>query len=279
MNEVETAPVAPRHPEYIEALARGLEIIKCFGTTHRELTLSEVAVLGGLSRGTTRRILITLVELGYVRASGNSFTLSPRILELGMSYVASSGLWNLARPHLAALVDDVAESCSIAVLDAPDIVYVARVAVPKLVTLAVDIGTRFPAAQTSLGTVLLASLDAEELSRVLDQPSRSHVRPAWNPRREDLDLELSTVRAQGWALTDQQLAPAIRSVAAPIRNGAGEVIAAVNVNSHAAETPLDVVLEQHLPRVLRTASDISRDVAAWDARPFEMRPSATSRMG
>ena len=184
-----------------------------------------------------------------------------------MSYVLSRGLWEIARPHMEALVARTRESSSIAQLDGSDIVYVARVAVPKIVTLAVTIGTRFPAMQTSLGKVLLAALPPAEAERVLAEPSRSGITPRWQPDARERAAALREVRARGWALTDEQLAPGIRSVAVPLRDGEGRVIAALNVNSHAAETPLDVLIGNHLPLLLQAASAISADWAAFQSAP------------
>jgi IclR family transcriptional regulator, pca regulon regulatory protein len=168
---------------------------------------------------------------------------------------------------MQALVARTRESTSIAQLDGSDIVYVARVAVPKIVTLAVTIGTRFPAMPTSLGKVLLAALPFEEAERVLAEPSRSGITPPWQPDAAERAAALREVRARGWALTDEQLAPGIRSVAVPLRDGDGRVIAAINVNSHAAETPLDVLVGQHLPLLIQAAGAISADWAACHAAP------------
>lgn len=257
------------NPEFIEALARGLDVLRGFEPERPTMTLSEIAAETGLARPTVRRILITLEQLGYVRSGGSGFFLTPRVLELGMAYIGSSNLWDLAVPHLRTLVGQTGESCSIAQLDGSDIVYVARVAVPKLVTLSVTIGTRFPAPATSLGKVLLAALSPEELDRVLAEPSRSNVDACWQPEREELEAVLRDVRAKGWALTDEQLAPGIRSVATPIRDGDGAVMAAVNVNAHAAETPLSTLEGSHLSVLLKAASAISADWEAWQARPIE----------
>jgi IclR family pca regulon transcriptional regulator len=231
------------------------------------MSLAEVAGATGLARPTARRILLTLQSLGYVRSDGREFTLTPRVLELGVAYVRSMGLWDVARPHLERLVGKTNESCSIAQLDGSDIVYVARVAVPKIVSLAVQIGTRFPALQTSLGKVQLAALAPDEVDRVLAQPTRSGLTPKWQPDRAERDAELREVRARGWALTDEQLTAGIRSVAAPLRDGAGKVIAAVNVNAHAAETSVEYLVQHHLPLLLRTAGDISADFARLETVP------------
>lgn len=263
--------VPRRHsdPDFIEAIARGLDVIRAFrpGGT---MSLSEIAATAELARPTARRILVTLESLGYVRSGDRGFQLTPRVLELGLTYVQAMGLWDVARPHLEALVAHTHESSSIAQLDGSDIVYVARVAVPKIITLAVSIGTRFPAPATSLGKVLLAGLTADELDDVLAEPSRSGVTPRVALDRSALDDELASVRARGWAVTDEQLAGGIRSVAAPLRDAEGRVIAAMNVTVHAAETTLDTLLGEHLPRLLRTASEVSGDFAAYGAVPVHV---------
>src|SRR5579884_1758670 len=228
-------------PDFIEALARGLDVIRAFGPNRPTMTLSEVAAATGLARPTARRMLLTLEELGYVRMAQGEFALTPRVLDLGMAYIGSFGFWDIARPHMEQLVEHTHESSSIAQLDGSDIVYVARVAVPKIIALAVTIGTRFPAMPTSLGKVLLAALPADEAERVLAEPSRSGITPRWQPGQAERAAELRAVRARGWSLTDEQLAPGIRSVATALRDGEGRVIAAMNVTVHAAETPVEVL--------------------------------------
>jgi len=254
-------------PDFIEALARGLDVIRAFRPGRPVMTLTSVAAAAGLARPTARRMLLTLQELGYVRAADGGFELTPRVLDLGMSYVLSKGLWAVARPHMEALVAQTDESSSIAQLDGSDIVYVARVAVPKIIALAVTIGTRFPAMQTSLGKVLLAALPPGQADRVLEEPSRSGIVARWDPDATERAAELRDVRARGWSLTDQQLALGIRSVAAPLRDGSGQVIAALNVTVHAAETPVDMLTGQYLPLLLQTAGAISADWAARQAAP------------
>lgn len=254
-------------PDFVESIARGFDVLKAFDRSRPAMSLSEVATVAGLARPTARRILRTLEMLGYVRSADGTFRLTPRVLELGVTYVESLGLWEVARPHLEDLVARTHESSSIAQLDGSDIVYVARVAVPKLIALAVHIGTRFPAVPTSLGKVLLAGLEPDELERVLAEPSRAGVVAHWRPERDELDQALRAVRAQGWSLTDEQLATGIRSVAVPLRDGSGRVIAAVNVTVHAAETPVERLREEYLPMLLDTASRISADFALRDSLP------------
>jgi IclR family transcriptional regulator, pca regulon regulatory protein len=254
-------------PDFVESLARGLDILTCFGSDHRTMTLSEVATAAGLARPTARRLLLTLEELGYVRTSGGSFALTPKVLGLGTAYVSGLGLWDIARPHMERLVASTGESSSMAQLDGSDIVYVARVSVPKIITLRVEIGTRFPAPQTSQGKVLLAALPSEELDRTLALPSRAGLPRYIGRNRDQLDEELVEVRARGWALADEELAPGVRSVAVPVRDRTGTVRAAMNVTVHAAETSTEHLLEHHLPLLLRTAGDVSAEWALWQARP------------
>jgi IclR family transcriptional regulator, pca regulon regulatory protein len=261
-------------PDFVEALARGLDVLACFDADHRTMTLTEVAAAAGLARPTARRLLLTLVELGFVRSTAAGFELTPRVLRLGTAYVGALGLWDIARPHLEALVAATGESSSMAQLDGSDIVYVARVSVPKLIALRVEIGTRFPAAQTSQGKVLLAALSPAELEATLAQPSRAGLPPYIGRTVEDLHRELVEVRARGWALADEELAPGVRSVAVPVRDGTGAVRAAMNVTVHAAETSVALLLDEHLPRLLRTAGDVSAEWALWQSRPHaEVRPA------
>lgn len=254
-------------PDFVEALARGLDVLTCFDAGRRTMTLSEVAAAADLARPTARRLLLTLAELGYVRTDGASFALTPKVLALGMAYVSSMGLWDIAKPHLAALVARTHESSSMTQLDGSDIVYVARVSVPKLIALRVEIGTKFPAARTSQGKVLLAALSPAELEATLAQPSRADLGTVLHRPSGDLAEELSVIRARGWALADEELARGVRSVAVPVRDGGGVVRAAMNVTVHAAETSVETLVDHHLPLLLRTAGEVSGEWALWQSRP------------
>ncbi len=255
-------------PDFIEALARGLDVVRCFGPERRAMTLSQIASATELARPTARRILLTLEELGYVRVTDGTFELTPRVLELGMAYIGALGLWDVARPHLSALVEQTGESSSMSQLDGSDIVYVARVAVPKIIALRVEIGTRFPALRTSQGKVLLAELSPEALATVLATPSRSGLPEAPpTPPAGAADATLAEIRARGWALADEELAPGVRSIAVPVRDGDGVTRAAMNVTVHAAETSVATLVDEHLPRLRRAASAVEADWAAWQSRP------------
>src|SRR4051812_14481763 len=254
-------------PDFVEALARGLDVLVCFDGGRRTMSLTEVAAATGLARPTARRLLLTLAELGYVRADDGQFSLTPRVLRLGTAYVSSLGLWDIAQPHLQDLVARTGESSSMTQLDGSDIVYVARVSVPKLIALRVDIGTRFPAVRTSQGKVLLAALPPDELEATLAEPSRAGLPPYIGRAREQLRAELTEVRARGWAVADEELAPGVRSVAVPVRDGTGAVRAAMNVTVHSAQTSRERLLGAHLPLLLRTAGDVSAEWALWQSRP------------
>ncbi len=256
-----------RGPDFVESLARGLDVVRCFDAAHSRRSLSEVAGATDLARPTARRLLLTLEELGYVRQVGGAYELTARVLALGTAYVSSLGLWDVARPRMEWLVSRTGESSSMTQLDGSDIVYVARVAVPKIIALRVEIGTRFPAPPTSQGKVLLAGLPPAQLDHVLAVPSRSPVDPRRTWDTEALRDELTTVRARGWALADEELALGVRSVAVPVRDGTGAVRAAMNVTVHAAETSTDHLLEVHLPLLQRAAGEVSADWTLWQGRP------------
>ena len=270
MGEVE------RSRDFVEALSRGIDVLRAFGPTSMAMTVSEVAARTGLARPTARRLLITLEELGYARSTDGVYSLTARTLELGASYISALGMWDAARPHMEELVAVTRESSSMAQLDGSDIVYVARVAVPKIIALAVTIGTRFPAVATSMGRVLLADLDPDELDRVLALGSESGVVPRVDPARADLDRMLTEVRQQGFAVSDEQLSVGIRSVAAPVRDASGVVVAALNVTVHAAETSMDTLLGQYLPRLLDASEAITEEWSYVQQLPV-VRPGAAQR--
>ncbi len=264
--------------EFVEALARGIEVLRSFDAMHMEMTVSEVAAQAGLARPTARRLLLTLEHLGYVRSVGGVFALTARTLELGTAFIASLGVWDIARPHMQALVEQTRESSSMSQLDWADVVYVARVAVPKIIALSVTIGTRFPAIATSMGRVLLAGLDADALDAALATPSTSGIVPRVQPDREELDAELAAVREQGWAMSDEQLSLGIRSIAVPVIGAGGRVAAAMNVTTHAAETSVERLIGEHLPRLLEAAASIGEE---WShlARLPSVRVGASGSTG
>jgi IclR family pca regulon transcriptional regulator len=251
---------------FVQSLQRGLEVIRAFDADARELTLSDVARRTGLSRAASRRFLLTLVDLGYVRTDGRLFSLSPRVLELGYAYLSSLTLPEVAEPHLEALVAEVRESSSLSVLDGPDIVYVARVPVSRIMTVAINVGTRFSAYATSMGRVLLAGLPEAELEAYLRDVELQRLSPRTVTSRSALRAELRRVGAQGWAIVDQELEEGLRAVAAPIRDGSGTVMAAINLSAHASRSSLEAMRRDLLPPLLATAARIDADLGAASTR-------------
>jgi IclR family pca regulon transcriptional regulator len=250
----------------VQSLGRGLAVIRALSAPGSGLTLTEVARASGLTRASARRFLLTLERLGYVRGHRRLFALTPRVLELGYSYLSSLSLPEIAEPHLERLAQQVHESSSVSVLDGDEIVYVARVPTKRIMTVSISVGTRFPAYATSMGRVLLAELDGAELDSFLE---RAELRPLTDGTLTSaaaLREELARVRRQGWALVDQELEVGLRSVAAPIRDASRRTVAAVNVSAHAGRTTLDEVRRGLLPPLLETAALIERDLAAGSPR-------------
>lgn len=271
--------VTERSPEFIEAISRGFSVVRAFSAEYPSLTLSQVAHNTGLARPTARRILMTMQDLGYVRSDDNHFELTPKVLELGMSYIGALGLWDVARPHLKALVAATGESSSMSQLDGPDIVYVARVAVPKLIGLRVDIGTRFPAPPTSQGKVLLAEMEPDDVIDRLAHPSNSPVVPVVQWDRESFIAELQKVQTQGYAVADEELARGIRSIAVPVRDASGTVRATMNTTVHAAETSVETLVNEHLPRLQQAAAAVTEDWSRWQSLPTRTSASEGPRKG
>jgi IclR family pca regulon transcriptional regulator len=261
---VEHAPLAPS-PDFVQSLARGLAVIRAFDGARPELGLSEVSRATGLTRATARRLLLTLVRLGYVRQDGTRFSLRPRVLELGYSYLSALSLPELAQPHMEALVAEVNESSSIAVLDDTDIVYVVRVPTSRIMSITIAVGTRLPAYPTSMGRILLAALEPDTLDDRLARMEMHALTPMTVAGADELRAELDGVRSRGWAAVDQELEQGVRSAAVPIRDASGTVCAAMNVSVHASRMTMQDLRKQVLPSLLRTAEAIEMDLGAMAA--------------
>ena len=249
------AGLAARSSDFVQSLDRGLAVIRAFGPDRERLSLSEVARATGLTRAAARRFLLTLVKLGYVRNDGREFSLRPRVLELGYAYLSGLALPEVAAPHMEELVARLHESSSISVLDGHHIVYVVRVPTKRIMTVAISVGTRFPAYATSMGRVLLAQLSDDELERYLAEATfeRLTSRTVTNPAR--LRTIVRDAARQGYAIVDQELEEGLRAVAAPIR-GADVGSAAINVSAHASRVSMGAMRGQILPALLETARQI-----------------------
>ncbi len=254
-----------RGDHFVQSLERGLTVVRALGATEPQ-TLTEVARTTGLSRAAARRFLLTLADLGYVRARDGRFALTPHVLELGYAYLSSSTLPELSQPHLEQLVDDVHESSSVSLLDGSDIVYVARVPTRRIMSVSISVGTRFPAYATSMGRVLLAGLTESELAARLDATTFEPFTDATITSESALREKLEDVRRQGFAIVDQELEIGLRSVAVPIHLPGGEVTAAMNVTAHASRTSLAQMRRQLLRPLKATAEAIERDLATTGVR-------------
>lgn len=256
----------PGSAEFVQSLARGLRVIKAFDAQHPDLTLSDVARRSDLARAAARRFLLTLVHLGYVRATPDAatgasrFALTPRVLELGVSYLSSLSLPEVAQPHLERLSREVDESVSAAVLHGPSIVYVARVPTRRIMSVRITLGTQLPAAATSMGRVLLAALPDDETDAALAATELEAYTPRTRATPDALRAELARVRAQGWAVVDGELEPGLRSVAVPVRGRDDRVVAALNVSTSATRDTLDRLTDVYLPRLQETAAAIGAEL-------------------
>ena len=259
--DVITADSGAADGDFVQSLERGLTVIRAFDAEHPTLSLSEVAAATGLSRAAARRFLHTLVHLGYMHNNGGRFSLRPKILELGYAYLSSLTLPEVAMPHLEELAEQVRESSSVSELDGEDVVYIARVPTKRIMRVTINVGTRFPAYATSMGRVLLAAQPDEWLDRYLSSVTLHSLTDHTITSPAGLRQELRKIRGRGWALVDQELEEGLRSLAAPIRNGDGRVVAAINVSTHAGRRSLQSIVRDLLRPLLATAERIERDLA------------------
>jgi IclR family pca regulon transcriptional regulator len=247
--------------EFVQSLERGLAVIRAFTRERPQLTLTDTATITGLTRATARRFLMTLESLGYATSDGKQWRLTARVLDLGHSYLASLGLPEIVAGHLDRVAQAVHESASAAVLDGDDIVYVARVESRKIMRVQITVGTRFPAYVTSMGRVLLAGLETADAERILRSSDRRALTPHTTTVVAELVAELSRVREAGYSLVDQELEMGLRSLAAPVRDGSGRVVAAINVSTTAAGAPQET-LTAVLPALLAAKADIEVELAS-----------------
>ena len=267
---------AERETDFVQSLQRGLAVIRAFDAENPALTLSDVAKVTGLARAAARRFVLTLVELGYMRADGRLFRLSPRVLELGRPYLTTLSLPEIAAPHLRDFVEEVQESSSVATLDGTEILYVAHVSAKRIMSVTVPVGTRDPAFATSLGRALLAGQDDETLAAMLESMRLPKITEVTIVEPKALLAELQQIRRQGYVLVDQELEEGLRALAVPLHGEQGEVIAAVNVAVHASRWSIERILEELLPRLRETAAAIEADVRAVGAPAAEPLARAMS---
>jgi IclR family pca regulon transcriptional regulator len=262
-------------PDFVQSLARGLQVLRAFDHTLPQASLSEISERTGLARAVVRRNLLTLQHLGYVSARGRQFLPTPRVLELGYSYLSSLGLGSLAQQPMEHLADCVGESSSLAVLDGADIVYVQRIPVRKVMSIALGIGARLPAFAASMGRVMLADLSTAALATWLQEQKLRAFTHATLHTAAALKAELRRVREQGYALVAQELELGLCSIAVPIRTGDGRVIAGLNVSMQYSDGVRERATRHVLPALRSAQGAIERAIAGGGNLPLLLsRPAA-----
>jgi len=241
----------PAKRDLVAGLEKGLQVIAAFDQERSRLSIAEVAQRTGLTRAAARRYLITLAHLGYVRHEQKLFSLTPMILRLGQSYLHSARLPRIVQPLLYRLAYSLEEAASAGVLDHDQLVCVAAVSAGRLVSTTLQPGTRVPAFCTANGRVLLAHLPPAQMEHFLERLQPEAITAHTIVNKERLALEIVRIREQGYALVDQELELGLRTMAVPIRNFRGEVVAAMNISVHAARMQLDDMVGRCLPAMLK----------------------------
>ena len=244
--------------DHVSSLARGLDVLRAFNRTRRKMTLSEVAAETDNTRAGARRILLTLVHEGYAIADGKLFDLTPQVLELGYSVLSSKGAWDIARPFIDHLSEQLRESSSAAVLDKFDVVYVSGAQYHRVLSVGITIGARFPAHFTATGRVLLAAQPEEQWPAIVHALPQTKLTERTVTDRSQFREILETVRAQGWALVDQEMEIGLITIAVPLRNSAGGLVGAINVSVPTVRMTSADMQGHVLPRLLETAASIAQ---------------------
>jgi IclR family pca regulon transcriptional regulator len=238
--------------DFVAGLGKGLAVIECFDDRHQRLTIAEVAGMTALSRAAARRCLMTLQRLGYARFDGKFYWLTPRVLKLGHAYLASSDLPQLIQPFLEHVSNLTQESCSASILDGTEIVYIARSAKKRIMTVNLAVSSRLPAYCSSMGRVLLAALTPDDALRRLQASDRRTLTPHTRTDMSELSEIIAQVRAQGYCVVDQELETGLVSIAVPLVSAAGETIAAMNIGTQTGRVSAADIAGQFLP-LLRDA--------------------------
>ncbi|SCA56034.1 Pca regulon regulatory protein [Candidatus Terasakiella magnetica] len=247
---------------FVQSLAKGLQVIETFTHDTSHQTLADVSKITGQSRAATRRLLHTLVQLGYAEFDGKLFSLTPRTLNLGYSYLSSLGLNEVAYPFMQKLTDEVQESCSASVLNGFDVVYVARVPTSqRVMSITLNIGTRLPAYATSMGRVHLAGLPFDKLNSYFDDVDiQAHTEKTVTDI-DTLKAIIDQARREGFAIVEDELEMGLISIGAPIFNNNHQTIAAVNISSHTSRMSIKSMKDTVLPKLLECSRNISEALA------------------
>jgi IclR family pca regulon transcriptional regulator len=243
-----------RETDFVSGFARGLTVIEAFGETRQKLTIAEASKITGLDRATVRRSLLTLAELGYADYDGKFFALTPRILRLGHSYLQATPLPVIIQPHLDQLSQRAGQSASASVLDGTEVVYIARAAQKRVMSINLTAGSRLPAYCASMGRVLLASMPEGEARAVLARSDLKANTPFTKTDPDILIEELRKIRAEGYAIIDQELEVGLCSIAVAVENDRGRVVAAINIGAPAAHVPANEMRDRYLALLQETKS-------------------------
>jgi IclR family transcriptional regulator, pca regulon regulatory protein len=250
--------IAASDGEIMGGFMKGLAVIEAFHGETNRLTIAEAAKATGLDRAAARRCLLTLVRLGYAGIEGKHFHLTPRILRLGFAYLSATPLPRLVQPFLERLSAELSESCSVSVLDGTEIVYIARAAQARVLSIGLNVGSRLPAYCASMGRVLLAHGPEEEARRILESSERRKLTPKTMTDLDDLMAELARIRQDGFCIIDEELELGLRSAAVPLRNMRGELAGAMNVGAQAARASPERIREEFVPALLASQAEIAR---------------------
>lgn len=238
------------------SLARGLSVIRAFADGQQSLSVADVARLTDISRAAARRCLYTLSVLGYASGADGVYTLTPAVLSLGYTYIGSTTLARVAQPVLERLSESLHESSSLAVQDGDDIVYLARAATRRILSIGLAVGSRLPAASTSMGRVLIAFAPEAERTAFLARVKLTRHTPRTIVDKARLAAELDRVHRQGYAIVDQELEVGLRSLAVPVRRPDGTVMAAINVGVQAGRVDAAMLERRFLPALRDAAAEI-----------------------
>ncbi len=244
-------------PSFMTSLARGLAVVRAFSDQRRTLTIAQISQKTGIPRAAVRRCLHTLKQLGYADSEMNNFSLRPKILTLGYSYLSSTPLTVSAQPCLNNITRTLNESCSLAVLDDNEVLYVSRSATSRVMSVALNTGSRLPAYCTSLGRVMLAHMPEPELKAYFEKVKLRAFTDRTVISQKRLREILAGVREQGYALIDEELEIGLRSIAVPVRGASGNVLAALNVGAQATRVSKRQMEEEFLPVLLRGSQELS----------------------
>ncbi len=250
-------------PDFMTSLARGLAVVQAFQERKRHLTIAQISHRTEIPRAAVRRCLHTLIKLGYATTDGRTYSLLPKVLTLGHAYLSSTPLAVSAQPYLDRMSEQLHEACNMATLEGDDILYIARSATTqRLISVDLSVGGRLPAYCTSMGRILLAALDDTSLGEDLDH-AELVAKTSRTIHTPDALLEcLQQVRQQGWCIVDQELEQGLRSIAVPVYDASGQVVAALNVSTHAGRVSRAELEQRFLPGLLSASRDLSAQLFA-----------------